>query len=285
MIKSKEKKKKRKKRILIFFLSLFLLITILGVIFNQVVYMLLFYFGYSQVYNGNNERGNQIMSFAISKMENPSAEIYHALSVQNTKNGNYNIAMSALEKAYEMDPDEAGAYYGWVLLYYYHDYEKSLEILNKYDDSTPGFSDWPMGECIHYLKGLAYMQLHKYEIAIQEFNTSIDNASKEHGEGWVDYQVYLNKGICLFNLKMHEEAIVVFNKAIKSNDKSSEAYYYKGLALLKLDLKDKDTACHNLNKAYILIKQGYKSSDTYVELFSEIYEQQVEQSILENCKN
>lgn len=275
--------KRWKKRILVFALSLITLITILGIVYKQIVFMLIFHFGYSQVYNGNNERGNQIMNFAMSKMKNPSAEIYHALSVQNTKNGNYDIAISALEKAYQMDPNEAGAYYGWVLLYYYHDYEKSLEVLNKYDDSTPNFSDWPMGECIHYLKGLAHMQLHEYKTAIQEFNISIENTSKDSGESWIDHQVFVNKGLCLIKLEDYDNAILVFNKAIDNYEKCSEAYYYKGLSYLSL--KNNKLACENLNKSYSLISQGYKSSDNYVELFNELYVQQVEQSVLENCKD
>jgi len=66
------------------------------------------------------------------KVEEVSAEDYHSLSVQNTKNGNYSIAIAALEKAMELDPKEISPYYGWVLLYYYRDYEKSLKILEQY---------------------------------------------------------------------------------------------------------------------------------------------------------
>ncbi len=276
------KKKKWKKRLAISFSSLIVLIIVLGIVFNQIVYLLIFQLGYSQVYNGNNERGNKIMSYAISKIKKTNAEIYHALSVQNTKNGNYDIAISALEKAYKLNPNEAGDYYGWVLLYYYHDYEKALEVLNIYDDSTPDFSDWPMGECIHYLKGLAYKELGQYELALQEFNTSIENTSKEHDENWVDYQVFLNKGISLLHLERFDKAIIIFRKTIENYDKCSEAYYFIGLA--QLELND-GLGCENLNKAYSLISQGYKASDIYVELFHEIYAQQVEQSILENCKN
>ncbi|MFH4968279.1 tetratricopeptide repeat protein [Gaetbulibacter sp. M240] len=279
----KKRKKKWKKRLLIFFSSLIILIIVLGIVFNQFVYMLIFHFGYSQVYNGNNERGNKIMEYAISKLKSPNAKIYHALSVQNTKNGNYDIAISSLEKSYRMNPNEAGAYYGWVLLYYYHDYEMALEVLNRYDDSTPRFSDWPMGECIHYLKGLAHKELGDFKLAIQEFNISIGNTSKKHGEDWVDYQVFLNKGISFFYLEEYDKAIIEFDRVIKNYDKCSEAYYFKGLSQLKL--LNSNLGCSNLNKALSLISQGYKSSDTYVELFHEIYVQQVEQSILENCYN
>lgn len=276
-------KKKNKKRLLIFLASITGIIIVLGIIFNQLLYFIIFQTGYVEVHKGNNERGNKLMSFAVSRMDNPPAKIYHALSVQNTKNGNYSIAISALEKAYKLDPNDQGAYYGWVLLYYYHDYEKALTILNEYDELTPNFSDSPMGECIHYLKGLAYMQLNKYQDAVREFNTSIENASFEHGSDWIDYQVYLNNGICLLYLNKNEEAILEFDKTISDYNKCAEAFFYKGVSQLKLNLKN--DACQNLKKAKDLINEGYKSSDVYVELFHEIYQQQVEDYILKNCTN
>jgi tetratricopeptide (TPR) repeat protein len=276
-------KKKWLKRVFIFFSSLLILTTVLGIIFNQVVFMIIFQLGYSKVYNGNNEMGNDIMDFAISKMKNPDAKIFHARSVQNTKNGNYDIAIEALNKSYEMNPNEAGAYYGWVLLYYYHDYNKAIQILNVYDDSTPSFSDWPMGECIHYLKGLAYKELGKYDMSLKEFNISIKNTINKHSEDWIDYQVFVNKGLALYHMNRYDDAIVVFDKAINNYNKCSEAFYYKGLSEIKLG--NEEIGCEQLQKANSLINSGYKSMDTYVELFHEIYLQQVEQTILENCVN
>jgi len=277
------KKSKWKKRLFITIASFLGLIVILAIVFNQLVYTLLIGVGSMDVYIGNNERGNKIMSCALSKIKKPNENTYHAISVQNTKNGNYNIAIPALEKAYRINPEEVGAYYGWVLLYYYHDYEKALSILNAYDDTTPNFSDWPVGECIHYLKGLAFMQLNNYEDAIKEFDISIENTSSEHREDWVDEAVFVNKARCLYNLNKFEVAIIALERVIGYSDKCTEAYYFMAISQVELDQKEK--ACQNFNKAYELIKKGYKSSDAYVELFHEIYEKQVEEAILKNCKN
>lgn len=275
------KVKKWKKLILIFLSILTFIIIGLVIIFNQFLYGLLFFYGYREIYNGNDDRGNSIMRYSISKLKNPDPKIYHALSVQNTKNGNYDIAISALKRSYEIAPEEAGAYYGWVLLYYYHDYNKALEILNEYDNTTPNFMDAPMGENIHYLKGLAYAQLEDYENAIKEYNIVIDEESLKYGEKEVYYLVLLNKGISLYYSKRYTEAIHLFDKALINYDKCSEAFYFKGLSQLKLN--DNNSACSNFKKAICLIKQGYKSSDTYVELFHEIYEQDVEDAILKFC--
>ena len=275
------KKKKWRKRFLKALAYISVLIIVLGIIFNQLLFRLLIGVGSIDINHGNDERGNKIMRFALSKIKNPRENVYHAISVQNTKNGNYDIAMANLEKAYKINPKEIGGYYGWVLLYYYHDYEKALNILNAYDDFTPKFSDYPMGECIHYLKGLAHKQLNNYEEAVKEFDVSINNQLKEHSENWVDYTTFLNRGITLYLQNKNEEAINEFERVIRNYKECSEAYYFKGLSFIELNEKEK--ACENFNEALNLIKKGYKSSDPYVELFHEIYIQDIEQSLLNNC--
>ena len=269
---------KRLLKVIAFF-GIFLIV--LGIIFNQLVFSLLIGVGSIDINYGNNERGNAIMEFALSKIKKPRASTYHAISVQNTKNGNYNIAITALEKAYKINPNEVGAYYGWVLLYYYHDYKKAIALLNEYNALTPKFSDYAMGECIHYLKGLAYKELGDYELALKEFDLSIKNSLEEHDESWIDYQILLNRGITLFYQNKNEEAITEFERVIKNYNECSEAFYFKGLALVNLNKKVE--ACSSLTKSLVLIKKGYKSFDSYVELFHEVYEQDINEAISKNC--
>lgn len=274
-------KKKWIKRLLktIAFLSVFIIV--LAVFFNQLLFRLLIGVGYTDINQGNDFRGNKIMEFALSKIKKPKEKVYHAISVQNTKNGNYDIAIENLEIAYQINPKEIGGYYGWVLLYYYHDYKKALDVLNRYDDFTPNFSDYPMGECIHYLKGLAYKELKNYDQALIEFDISVNNSLKDHDEDWIDYQVFLNRGITFHLQGKTKEAIKEFKRVIKNYKESSEAYYFIGLSYV--ELKEKEKACFNFNKALELIKKGYKSSDIYVELFHEIYIQNIEEVLLANC--
>jgi len=261
--------------------SILFMLVVLAIVFNQLTFSLLMGVGSLDLYNGNNERGNKIMNYALSKIDNPKAEIYHAMSVQNTKNGNYSIAIPALEKAIKLNPEEGSAYYGWVLLYYYHDYEKALSMLEQHDNYTPNLSDAPMGEDIHYLKGLCHMKLSNYQKAIAEFDIYINNLASEGNEGYVDVYTFIQKGRCLFQLGKYEQAIKSYKKAIKYYESCTEAYYFMGLA--QLELEEKEMACHNLNNALDLIQKGYKSSDIYVEFFHEIYPQQIEASLLKSC--
>jgi tetratricopeptide (TPR) repeat protein len=280
------KLKKIKKWLKWFFITIgsFLgLIIVLAIVFNQLTFRVLMGLGYQDVYSGNNERGNEIMTYAISKYDTVVANDYRHWSVQNTKNGNYSTAIGLLEKSMEMNPEEISRYYGWLLLYYYRDYEKALPILEQYDALTPNFSDAPMGEDIHYLKGLCHMQLGRYQKALDEFDTYINNLARTHGEDFVDVYTFVQKGRCLKVLGRYDEAISSYKKAIKYYGKCPEAYYFMGLT--QLDMNDKDSACTNFNIALDLIKKGHKSSDTYVEYFHEIYPKQIELSIAESCKD
>jgi len=245
-------------------------------------YTLLFKEGYQGIFYGQNDYGNALINYSFSKNENISAENYRHSSVQNTKNGNYSIAIDKLEKAFQINPQETAGYYAWVLLYYYRDYEKSLKILEQLDAYTPNFADAPLGEDIHYLKGLCHLQMQHHEKAIEEFNTYINNLANSHGEDFVDVYTFVQKGRCLSELGKFEDAIKSFEKAISYYKDCTEAYYFMGLTQVKM--KHNTKACHNFNVALEMINKGEKSIDVYVELFHEVYPQQIEQSINDYCK-
>jgi len=126
------------------------------------------------------------------------------------------------------------------------------------------------------------MQLNNYQEAKKEFDTYINNLAVEGNEDYVDVYTFVQKGRCLYQLGQHKLAIESYKKAIKYYENCTEAYYFMGLA--QLEIGEREIACQNLNTALNLIKKGYKSSDTYVEYFHEIYPQQIEDSISMSCK-
>ncbi len=233
-------------------------------------------FGYQNLYFGNNNIGNEMIQYACTQLDTMSASQYHEMSVQNTKNGNYAEAIAALEKAVRLDPTYNG-YYGWVLLYYYHDYEKALKHLELYDALTPKFNDAAVGEDIHFLKGLAYMKLNHYDAAIREFNQNIKHYTKTYGKKWTNPYCSFYKARCFQALKQLKKANEAFDTAIKIDSNCTEAYYYKGLNLIQM--KKMQLAKPQLNKALSLIKSGYKQTDVYIELFDEVYLADIELAI------
>ncbi len=225
--------------------------------------------GYLQVFKGNDSVGNYLMQFAMDHYLEKNAELFHMISVQNTKNGNYSIAISNLDSAAYYNKKSYG-YYGWVMLYYYRDYNRAISYLNIYDSLTPYFSDYPMGESLDYLKGLAYLNLNSYHEAINYFNKYIKEVSTKNDEKWVDYSAYYYKGICYEKLLDKKSALKNYKLAIKHNSKFVEALFHKNL-----HEKNEKKRKRNFLKVIKLIEQGYAKSDVYMEIFYPVYIQEV----------
>ncbi|MBE7630348.1 hypothetical protein [Tenacibaculum piscium] len=75
----------------------------------------------------------------------------------------------------------------------------------------------------------------------------------------------------------YNKAIEYYNKTIKLWNKSSESFYYKGLA--QIEINDSLVGCKNLDIALDLVTKGYKTSDGYVALFDEVYQMEIEKTI------
>lgn len=231
----------------------------------------IFEIGYNNSYFGNNDRGEEMMQFGLKNMKDATTEDIRHSSVQNTKNGFFVQAIEKLDKACVLDPTSHG-YYGWVLLFFYHDYKKALEHFNLYDNLTPNFSDVANGDDIHFLKGIAEMKLGNYKKSILEFNLSQSISDKRGGKLNYPFELQLYKGRCYEKLKNYKKALNCYNIANQIAE-VSDNYYYKAMLLKKM--QQPNQALINLEKAYQLIKVGRKNRDNYYEVFDEIYIQDV----------
>ena len=228
-------------------------------------------------YHGNDICGNELMNLCIAKHDSITAGDWHAYSVQNTKHGNYAEAIQALEKSLAINAKEMEGYYGWVLLYYYRDYEKALKHLNHYDDLTPQDVDAPVGENIHFLKGLCYYQLGQYQNAIKEFELNEKFEVSHFGQKNCNTYIYFYIARCHEKLNDFKQAELYYKKAMKQTKFPVEANYYLGMLLMK---NNKVNIGHkHLQKALDDITLGYKQQDIYVELFDEVYQTQIVEAL------
>lgn len=228
-------------------------------------------------YHGDDKCGNELMNLCIAKNDSITAGDWHAYSVQNTKHGNYAEAIQALEKSLVINAREMEGYYGWVLLYYYRDYEKSLKHLNHYDDLTPWDVDAPVGENIHFLKGLCYYQLNQYQNAIKEFELNEKFEVSHFGKKNCNTYIYFYIARNYEKLNDLKKAETYYKKAIKQSQFPVEANFYLGL--LQLKNNKIELGNNHLQKALTHIKQGYKQQDIYIELFDEVYQTQIEEAL------
>ena len=269
------------KRLILYpILFIIVLVTLVGIFYNPANATLKGMYGSQLLWYGYEEKGNDMTEAFLALPLYQNAQNYRAQSVQNTKIGNYDEAIRYLDKAAELDPMNVDGYYGWVLLDYYRDYDKALFHLERLDSATD-FVDYVSDYNILYAKALCYKQKREYDRAIDLFEQSINYEIEHHSEDWVTHQMYFQTGRTLQLMGRSKEAIGYYNKAIVNWNGSSESIYYKGLAEIELGLPD---GCDNLKIALEKVKKGIKSSDMYVERFDEIYEGQVEKSIVELCE-
>ena len=263
-------------------LLLVVLLVVFFVIKPNVYYSLKSIYGSQLQWFGYEEIGNRIIANSFSKMDGmiPS-HIYHASSVQNTKNGNYDEAIAYLNKAISMSPMDGDGYMGWVLLYYYRDYERALLYLNRLEASTMENTKYVSDDHILYAKGLCHKQLEDYESALDLFSRAIEDELKNQDGILITHQMYFQKGRTLDLLDRPDEAIVFYDKAIDKWSGSSESLFYKGLAQIKLGATEK--GCSNLKSARNQVVKGIKSADSYVRLFDEVYQFQIEEAIERLC--
>ncbi|MBN1181514.1 MAG: tetratricopeptide repeat protein, partial [Bacteroidales bacterium] len=132
-------------------------------------------------------------------------------------------ALSASEKAIELDPDYALAWNnkGAVLVNLGRN-EEALSALEKAIELDFNSANaWN-------IKGNALYGLDRYEEAISAYNKAIE-IDPEFAFAWY------NKGNVLYILYLNEEALLAYNKAIELDPEDAFAWNNKGIILSKLD--------------------------------------------------
>lgn len=233
--------------------------------------------GTYMAYHSHDACANAMMKRCLADNDSIRAEDWHAYSVQNTKNGNYAEAIMALDNAEALDATQIDDYYGWVLLYYYRDYARALTHLERFDALHSG-AKAPVGENIHFLKGLCFYQLKQFDQAIAEFTQNEAFEVKQFGQKNCNGYIYFYMARCYHLSGDLRMAKSYYEKAIAYTPFPTEADYYLGLLYRQLK-PDSKRGTRYLEKAKNLLMKGYKQQDIYVELFDEVYLSQVNEAL------
>ncbi|PKN37770.1 MAG: hypothetical protein CVU62_08585 [Deltaproteobacteria bacterium HGW-Deltaproteobacteria-2] len=124
----------------------------------------------------------------------------------------------------------------------YTDPGKAIEYLNNALQLEPDSA------LAYNSRGIAYRNLHQYQMAIKDFNVAIRLKP--------DYAVfYNNRGLSYVSLRQYQLAIKDYNEAIRLNPDYAVAYYNKA-CLLALQ-KDAIQSCNSLRLA---MERGFNDS-------------------------
>lgn len=198
------------------------------------------------------------------------------------KIGDYKKYTSLIDKAVTLNPVANLGYRARNKLYCLRDYKGALDDLDRLDSLTPGLIDYPWGENIFHLRGLAHMQLGDTLRAVNDFTKCIETTIKKNGEKWVDIYSFVWRGKLFLDRRKIRESIKDFNTALKYSQECPEAHYYKGIALLQLKGM-KSQACREFEMSLETAERGYIATTSYRDIFNQLYISDIEEQLKMNC--
>ena len=202
----------------------------------------------------------------LISLDPSNARYYHEKATAHVFSGHFDLAYPLMEKAMELDSSDVGYYYGGFLLYHFRDYPRALQRLEEFDRLTPQSVDYPMGENIHYLKGLALRLMNRYNDAIQEFDKALESDPSSSASSL--YLMY--KSICLQKQGKWSTSLSVINQMDPEFAQNGMALFYKALALKNTGkLSESKTAFASSLKQ---IRRGNVPSYPMRDVFDAVYE-------------
>lgn len=197
------------------------------------------------------------------KMDSTIAYLWQQKAMPYFKARKYEVAMPFLDKAVQYNPQRWQPYRGFMKCIFSKDYKGAIADL---EECKKKFGNgYVMDHTYDFYIALSYLQLNEYgkaEIILQNYVDEIykDRQQLEH------HTAYFYLGIAKYELKKFEEAITIFDKALKIYPNFSDVKFYKAVCLSLLMKQDEATDL--FKEAREDFKLGYKLNEDNV-----IYEQ------------
>jgi tetratricopeptide (TPR) repeat protein len=161
---------------------------------------------------------DKVIEILYAMVRDPAQDRDHIAAARNllgnalVDEGRDDEAVTNYQKAIELDPKHAFAYYDWGLLLY--DQENYSEAVSKYQKAIE--LD-PQDPDAYNELGNVFVQQKRYDEAVTKYQKAAELDPK-------DADVYNNWGNMLVGQKRYEEAVVKYQKAIEVDPKSPDAY-------------------------------------------------------------
>ena len=169
------------------------------------------------------------------KKDSTIAYLWQQKAMPYFKARKYEVGMAYLDKAVQYDKKEWLPYRAFMKCIFVKTYKDAIvdfeECIKQYGNG------YRMDHSFTFYIGLCYLQLNEYakaEKLLKEYNEDLfkNRQGLEHPTALFYY------GISKYELSQFEDAISLFDKALKINPRLSDAKYYKAICLVKLDKKE-----------------------------------------------
>lgn len=177
------------------------------------------------------------------------------------------------DKAIALDKEWVG-WHAYNLLYFYRDYEGAIALFNATDTITPGFTDYPQGQSVDYMRGLCYYGLGNYETALNYFSRYVEEVKQRLDESWVDPYAFLYRALTHEKLGNTEVALSDLDKALAGYPSMADGFYHKGR--IHLGLGNRPEAQRQLAQAKESFRRGLYHQRPYVEVQEQLFMEDIE---------
>ncbi|WP_409417785.1 tetratricopeptide repeat protein [Flavobacterium sp. PS2] len=165
------------------------------------------------------------------KKDNTIAYLWQQKAMPYFKCKKYEVGMPFLDKAVLYDKQEWLPYRGFMKCIFVKNYKEAIQDL---EESIKLYGNgYRMDHPYSFYIGLCYLQLNEYDKAEKLFDDYVNDIYKNRQQ--LEHPTaYFYQGIAKYELKKWDEAIAIFDKALKIYPQFSDAKYYKAICLFKL---------------------------------------------------
>lgn len=183
------------------------------------------------------------------KKDSTVAYLWQQKAMPYFKARKYEIGMQYVDKAVKYNPERWQSYRAFIKCIFAKTYK---EAILDFEDCKKRFGNgYVMDHTYNSYIGLCYLQLNEYSKAEQLFKEYIDDIFKNR-QGLEHPTALFYYGITKYEQKKWEEAIVIFDKALKIYPNFSDVKYYKAVCLARVGKKEESS------KTFIEAKQDGK---------------------------
>jgi len=224
-------------------------------------------------YQGNTAEQNLVRT---GLRHNPNhAELWRELGAPHIKRGFAAKSWEYYGKTVALDPRGWQGWRGYLLLYFYRDYENAIADFNATDTLTPNFVDHPQSTSVDFMRAICYLQLGQYDEAQRFLEKHIADEIKVVGERYIDSRTFLYLGMAAFKKGLFEEAEAAFRRGLKNADgRNADLWYWT--AKMTLLRGHKTEALEAIGQADLQFQKGNYHYRDYVEEFFQIYPEDIQ---------
>lgn len=168
----------------------------------------------------------------------------------------YEIGMPFLDKAVKYNAERWQPYRGFMKCIFSKSYKDAIEDL---EDCKKKFGNqYVMDHTYDFYIAISYLQLNEFEKAEKILQNYVDEIYKDRDK--LEHPTaYFYLGISKFELKKFDEAIAIFDKALKIYPNFSDVKFYKAICLLRKEkIEEAKTLLKESEEDY---KIGYKLNE------------------------